>query len=103
MTTSDSSLVTLDTPLQVRSVTLPNRIVGAPMERNYCDLLGRVTPRYVDYLARRAAGGTGLLFTESCYVTQASKARPYQMGLHGDHAVEGLARLAGAVHAEGAL
>jgi 2,4-dienoyl-CoA reductase-like NADH-dependent reductase (Old Yellow Enzyme family)/thioredoxin reductase len=93
----------LDSPLQLRGVTLPNRIVGAPMERNYCDLLGRVTPRYVDYLARRAAGGTGLLFTESCYVTQAGKARPYQMGLHGDHSVDGLARLAAAVHAEGAL
>jgi 2,4-dienoyl-CoA reductase-like NADH-dependent reductase (Old Yellow Enzyme family)/thioredoxin reductase len=93
----------LDAPLRLRGVTLSNRIVGAPMERNYCDLLGRVTPRYVDYLARRAAGGTGLLFTESCYVTQASKARPYQMGLHGDHAVDGLARLAAAVHTEGAL
>lgn len=93
----------LDSVLQLRKVTLPNRIVGAPMERNYCDLLGRVTPRYVDYLARRAGGGTGLLFTESCYVTQASKARPYQMGLHGDHVIPGLARLAAAVHAEGAL
>ena len=103
MTASDSSLVTLDTPLQVRSVTLPNRIVGAPMERNYCDLLGRVTPRYVEYLARRAAGGTGLLFTESSYVAQSSKARPFQMGLHDDHVLDGLGRLAGAVHAEGAL
>jgi 2,4-dienoyl-CoA reductase-like NADH-dependent reductase (Old Yellow Enzyme family)/thioredoxin reductase len=93
----------LDSPLPLRGVTLPNRIVGAPMERNYCDLRGRVTARYVDYLVRRAAGGTGLLFTESCYVTQASKARPYQMGLHGDHAIDGLARLAVAVHAEGAL
>jgi 2,4-dienoyl-CoA reductase-like NADH-dependent reductase (Old Yellow Enzyme family)/thioredoxin reductase len=92
----------LDSPFPVRGVRLPNRIVGAPMERNYCDLLGRVTPRYVDYLARRAAGGTGLLFTESCYVSQAAKARPHQMGLHGDHAIDGLARLAAAVHAEGA-
>lgn len=94
--------VRLDSPLRIRGVTLPNRIVGAPMERNYCDLLGRVTPRYIDYLARRAAGGAGLVFTESCYVTQAAKARPYQMGLHSDHVIEDLARLAEAVHAEGA-
>jgi 2,4-dienoyl-CoA reductase-like NADH-dependent reductase (Old Yellow Enzyme family)/thioredoxin reductase len=103
MTASERNLVTLDSPLQVRDVTLPNRIVGAPMERNYCDLLGRVTPRYVEYLARRAAGGTGLLFTESSYVAQASKARPYQMGLHGDHVLDGLGQLVAAVHAEGAL
>lgn len=94
--------VRLDSPLRIRGVTLPNRIIGAPMERNYCDLSGRVTPRYIDYLARRAAGGAGLVFTESCYVTQAAKARPYQMGLHGDHVIEDLARLAEAVHAEGA-
>ena len=103
--TSDHVAVstTLGTPLQIRGMTLPNRIVGAPMERNYCDLLGRVTPRYVEYLARRAAGGAGLLFTESCYITQASKARPYQMGLHGNHVLDGLGQLAAAVHAEGAL
>lgn len=103
MSMRERSPTALDSPLQVRDVILPNRIVGAPMERNYCDLLGRVTPRYVEYLARRAAGGTGLLFTESSYVTQASKARPYQMGLHGDHVLDGLGRLAAAVHAEGAL
>jgi 2,4-dienoyl-CoA reductase-like NADH-dependent reductase (Old Yellow Enzyme family) len=90
-------------PVQVRGVRLRNRIVGAPMERNYCDRSGRVTPRYVDYLARRAAGGAGLLFTESCYVTQAGKARNLQMGLHGDHVIDALARLADAVHAEGAM
>lgn len=103
MTASGGSPATLGAPLQVRGTTLPNRIVGAPMERNYCDLLGRVTPRYVAYLARRAAGGVGLLFTESSYVTQASKARPYQMGLHGDHVIDDLAQLAATVHAEGAL
>jgi 2,4-dienoyl-CoA reductase-like NADH-dependent reductase (Old Yellow Enzyme family)/thioredoxin reductase len=103
MSRDEERPVALGSPLQVRDVTLPNRIVGAPMERNYCDLLGRVTPRYVEYLARRAAGGTGLLFTESSYITQASKARPYQMGLHGDHVLDGLGRLVAAVHAEGAL
>jgi 2,4-dienoyl-CoA reductase-like NADH-dependent reductase (Old Yellow Enzyme family)/thioredoxin reductase len=103
MTTGERSPAALGSPLQVRGVTLPNRIVSAPMERNYCDLLGRVTPRYVEYLARRATGGTGLLFTESSYVTQASKARQYQMGLHGDHVIDGLAELAAVVRAEGAL
>jgi 2,4-dienoyl-CoA reductase-like NADH-dependent reductase (Old Yellow Enzyme family)/thioredoxin reductase len=99
----EAPTVRLDAPLHIGGVTLPNRIVGAPMERNYCDLLGRVTPQYIHYLARRAAGGSGLLFTESCYVTQASKARPRQMGLHGDHVIEALSTLADAVHAEGAL
>lgn len=103
MTTAMVAEPMLARPLQVRGVRLRNRIVGAPMERNYCDRSGRVTPRYADYLARRAAGGAGLLFTESCYVTQEGKARNLQMGLHGDHVIDYLARLADAVHAEGAL
>lgn len=94
---------TLGAPLEIRGTVLPNRIVSAPMERNYCTLDGRVTRRYVDYLRARAAGGAGLTFTESSYVTQASKARPAQMGLHRDHVIEPLAALADAVHAEGGL
>lgn len=103
MTTAMVTEPMLARPVQVRGVRFRNRIVGAPMERNYCDRSGTVTPRYVDYLARRAAGGAGLLFTESCYIAQEGKARNLQMGLHGEHVIDDLARLADAVHAEGAL
>lgn len=103
VTTATHAARAIGSSLQIRGVSLPNRVVGAPMERNYCDLSGRVTARYRDYLVRRAAGGVGLLFTESCYITQASKARPLQMGLHGDHVVEPLSSLADAVHAKGGL
>lgn len=90
-------------PLIIRGVRLKNRVVGAPMERNYCDLGGRPTQQYVDYLAARAAGGAALLFTESSYVDQLSKARPHQMGMHDDSVLPGLGRLADVVHAHGAL
>jgi 2,4-dienoyl-CoA reductase-like NADH-dependent reductase (Old Yellow Enzyme family)/thioredoxin reductase len=89
--------------LRLRGVELRNRVVGAPMERNYCDLAGRPTQQYVDYLAARAAGGAALVFTESSYVAQMSKARPHQMGMHDDGVLPGLSRIADAVHAHGAL
>ena len=95
--------VTVGTPLAVRGARLRNRVVGAPMERNYCDLSGRPTQQYVDYLEARAAGGAALLFTESSYVSQTSQARPHQMGMHADHVLPGLARVADAVHRHGAL
>ena len=57
-------------PLEVR-----NRIIGSPMERNYCTADGRVTQRYVDYMAARARGGAGLLYTEATYVDPRGKGR----------------------------
>ena len=93
----------LSEPLTIRSVTLRNRVVSPPMERNYCDLDGTVTDRYVAYLESRARGGTALLFTEASYVRIDGRGREREMGVHGDHIIPGLRRLADAVHAHGAL
>ena len=57
-------------PLEVR-----NRIIGSPMERNYCTAEGRVTQRYIDYMAARARGGVGLMYTEATYVDPRGKGR----------------------------
>jgi len=90
-------------PLRLRGVRLRNRVVGAPMERNYSDLAGRATPRYAAYLGARAAGGAALLFTEASYVRQDSKARLHQAGMHDDSVLPGLRSVAAAVHEHGAL
>ena len=94
---------TLGDRLPLRGVELRNRVVGAPMERNYCDLAGRATPQYAAYLGARAAGGAALLFTEASYVRQDSKARLHQAGMHDDSVLPGLQAIAGAVHAHDAL
>lgn len=98
-----SSAPTLASPLRLRGVHLRNRVVGAPMERNYSDLAGRATPQYAAYLGARAAGGAALLFTEASYVRQDSKARLHQAGMHDDAVLPGLASIARAVHEHGAL
>jgi 2,4-dienoyl-CoA reductase-like NADH-dependent reductase (Old Yellow Enzyme family)/thioredoxin reductase len=90
-------------PLQLGAVRLRNRFVSAPMERNYCEIDGTVTDRYVDYLARRARGGAALVFSEASYVRADGKGRRRQMGADVDARIPGIARLAEAVHAEGAL
>lgn len=94
---------TLGSTLRLRGVELRNRVVGAPMERNYSDLAGRATPRYAAYLEARAAGGAALLFTESSYVRQDSKARLHQAGMHDDAVLPGLRAIADGVHRHGAL
>jgi 2,4-dienoyl-CoA reductase-like NADH-dependent reductase (Old Yellow Enzyme family) len=93
----------LGTTLRVRDVLLRNRIVSAPMERNYGNLDGTVTERYVAYLRARAAGGAALVFTEAAYVRGDGRGRTRELGVHGDHVIPGLRSLADAVHAEGAL
>lgn len=90
-------------PLSIRNRRLRNRVVLAPMDRNYCEPDGRLTAAYTAYLAERAAGGAALVFPEAAYVRIDGKCQTHQMGLHDDSVVPGLGQLADAVHAEGAL
>ncbi|MEV0387911.1 FAD-dependent oxidoreductase [Nonomuraea sp. NPDC050643] len=90
-------------PLALGPARLRNRFVAAPMERNYCEIDGTVTHRYVEYLARRARGGAALVFAEAAYVRADGRGRLRQMGADTDARVPGIARLAAAVHAGGAL
>lgn len=90
-------------PLDLGPMRLRNRFVSAPMERNYCAADGTVTDDYIAYLERRAAGGAALVFTEASYVRADGKGRIRQMGVDDDARIPAIARLAGAVHAHGAL
>jgi 2,4-dienoyl-CoA reductase-like NADH-dependent reductase (Old Yellow Enzyme family)/thioredoxin reductase len=73
------------------------------MERNYCEIDGTVTDRYAEYVARRARGGVALVFAEAAYVRADGKGRLRQLGVDVDERIPGIARLAAAVHAGGAL
>jgi len=90
-------------PLDIGGLRLRNRFVSAPMERNYCEIDGTMTDRYIDYLARRAQGGTALVFTEASYVRADGKGRIRQMGVDDDDRITGIAKMVAAVHAHGAL
>jgi 2,4-dienoyl-CoA reductase-like NADH-dependent reductase (Old Yellow Enzyme family)/thioredoxin reductase len=92
----------LFTPGQIGSMEVRNRIIGSPMERNYCTAEGRVTQRYVDYLEARSRGGVGLLYTEATYVDPRGKGREFQMGLHDDDLIPDFKRLVTAVKRHGA-
>ena len=79
-----------------------NRIIGSPMERNYCTLEGRVTQVYIDYLVARARGGVGLMYTEATYVDPRGKGRGLQMGLYDDDLIPQLRKMVRAVQQHGA-
>nr|WP_231998323.1 hypothetical protein [Mycobacterium sp. 1245499.0] len=66
------------TPLSVGSLRLPNRFALAPMTR-YATPDGIPTAAYVPYFRRRAAGGLGLLITESALIPDPSTATDLDM------------------------
>jgi 2,4-dienoyl-CoA reductase-like NADH-dependent reductase (Old Yellow Enzyme family) len=92
----------LFTPLDVGPMTVPNRLVMAPMERNYANADGTVSERTVAHYAVRAHGGVGWIDVESTFVDPAGRGRTHQLGLYSDSCVDGFRRLAAAVHAGGA-
>ncbi|HET7340353.1 MAG TPA: FAD-dependent oxidoreductase, partial [Methylomirabilota bacterium] len=90
-------------PGRVGRLALRNRIIAAPMEKNLATTEGAVTRRYVEYCARRAAGGAALILLESMYVDPLGQGHPCQLGIHDDALIPGYRRLADACHRHGAL
>jgi 2,4-dienoyl-CoA reductase-like NADH-dependent reductase (Old Yellow Enzyme family)/thioredoxin reductase len=87
---------------RINKMQLRNRIITGPMEKSLANRDGSLTQRYIDYLTERARGGASLIQIESTYVDIRGMGHLFQLGCHGDHVIPGLARVARAVHAEGA-
>ncbi len=96
-----SSLTGLLTPFESSKLTLPNRIVMAPMTRMYSPG-GVPTTEVAEYYRKRAAGGVGLIITEGSYIPDdavgPSRRVPH---LFGDDAAAGWRAVIDAVHGEG--
>lgn len=90
-------------PLQLAGTTLRNRIVQAPMSVCYADPDGGVSDRMVEHYARRARGGVGMVIVENLAVSIAGRQLPRHALIDGADRLDGLARLAGAIKAEGAV
>jgi 2,4-dienoyl-CoA reductase-like NADH-dependent reductase (Old Yellow Enzyme family) len=95
------SLDALFSPVSINGLTLPNRAVMPAMGTGYGNPDGTVSDRLVQYLARRARGGVGLIVTEVCAVVPQGKGFLREIGAWSDNFLPGLESLAGAVHGEG--
>ncbi len=71
------------TPFDMRGLTLPNRIVMAPMAQ-YCAEDGRLSPWHYTHYHARALGGTGLIFTEMTCPSADARITPGCTGLWND-------------------
>ena len=92
---------TLFRPFSLGPLTLKNRIVMAPMTRNFspANVPGDAV---VEYYRRRAEGGTGLIITEgTCVDHIAASGYPDVPYFHGEASAAGWKRVVAAVHAAG--
>jgi 2,4-dienoyl-CoA reductase-like NADH-dependent reductase (Old Yellow Enzyme family) len=100
MTSQDSAH--LFSPLQIGSVTLPNRIVVSPMCEYSCED-GFANDWHLVHLGSRAVGGAGLVFTEATAVTREGRISPQDLGLWKDEHIAPLGRITAFLHSQGAL
>ena len=89
----------LFTPLQVGALTLPNRILLAPLTRCRADADHVPTAIMADYYAQRASGG--LLIAEATMVMEGNSSFWMEPGIYSDAQVKGWKAVTDAVHAKG--
>ncbi len=83
---------TLFTPIQLRGLELPNRIVVAPMCQ-YSAVDGTANDWHLMHLGQFAVGGNGLLFVEATGTEPEGRITPGCVGLWSDENEAGLKRV----------
>jgi 2,4-dienoyl-CoA reductase-like NADH-dependent reductase (Old Yellow Enzyme family) len=105
---SPADIAPLFSPLTIRSLSVPNRFVMAPMTRGFSPdgIPGADVARYY---ARRAQGGVGLIITEGVGVPHPAAIGESDVDvgeipvLYGEKALAGWRRVVDEVHAAGGL
>jgi N-ethylmaleimide reductase len=95
MTTSN----TLFSPLKLGSITLPNRIVMAPLTRNRANQDNAPHELHVEYYSQRASAG--LLITEASQISEQGVGYPSTPGIYHPVQVSAWRSVTDAVHAKG--
>src|SRR6185437_447337 len=90
---------TLLSPVRLGPVTLPNRIVMAPMTRSRADAVGNPTAMMADYYRQRASAG--LIITEGVVIAPQGKGYLNTPGIFTGEQLAGWTRVVEAVHGAG--
>ena len=87
---------TMFSPVQIGSVTVPNRFVVPPMGNNLANTDGSLSDRSLSYYEARAKGGFGLITIGSTVVYEQAKGGPRKPCLFSDSTVESFRQVASA-------
>ncbi len=97
-----SGATKLFTPLELRGVTLRNRIAMSPMCQYACED-GFATDWHLAHYGARAVGGAGLLIAEATGVEPRGRITPNCLGVWKDEHIPGLRRMTDFVREHGAV
>lgn len=89
----------LFTPIEIGAITLPNRIVMAPLTRCRIGADGVPQAMNAEYYSQRASAG--LIISEACAISPQGTGYAYTPGIHSMEQIEGWSRVTAAVHAAG--
>lgn len=84
-------------PLNIKSLTLRNRIVMPPMRTGLASLNGAVTSEMIEHYVKHSVN-LGLLIVEHSYISSDGKYSTRQLGSHDDKLITGLKKLTTSVH-----
>jgi 2,4-dienoyl-CoA reductase-like NADH-dependent reductase (Old Yellow Enzyme family) len=87
-------------PIDLRSLTLPHRLVVSPMCQ-YSSVNGLANDWHLVHLGSHAVGGAALVFTEAAAVTAEGRISPQDLGIWSDAQVPGLRRITDFLHLQG--
>ena len=91
--------VTVLSPIQLGSYTLPNRMMLAPLTRNRAGKGNVPQSINVEYYAQRASAG--LIVSEASQISPQGVGYPSTPGIHSQEQVEGWRHITDAVHSKG--
>jgi 2,4-dienoyl-CoA reductase-like NADH-dependent reductase (Old Yellow Enzyme family) len=91
------------TPLQMRELSVPNRVWLSPMCQYSTDTSGIPTDWHLAHYTSRAVGGAGMVMVECTAIALTMRTTARDLGLWNGEQVAGHARLVEAIHAMGAV
>ncbi|NHN83836.1 alkene reductase [Acetobacter musti] len=90
---------TLFSPLKIAGLSLPHRIVMAPLTRSRAGQGNVPSALNVEYYRQRSSAA--LVITEATQISQQGQGYAWTPGIHTDDQIAGWSRVAEAVHAQG--
>ena len=92
----------LFTALQLRDVTLKNRVIISPMWQ-YCGEYGHATDYHLMHYGQLAEGGAGLVIQEGTTVDKRGRGTPGDLGIWDDSFIPGLKRIVQLIKHNGSI
>ena len=96
-------MVGMFSPVTIKSMALPNRIVMPPIAVYKAAFSGAITEEMIQHYVARCKTKVGLVIMEHCFVNRQGRVNLRQAGMHSEEMLENYQRLTELVHSAGGV